>query len=460
MHRQRLSIGSEFLLGFISSLLLSTGVYPGTVLEAACPPVNKKGWTADGTVYYQATGFTSQEMDQIGGGGALGNWTYFNITPADGNCSNVSFRAAPPTGQLTINTDNGRDADHPSAAAETNTQLSNGIVTSATITFYWGAVRRNGSPTWNRNMSNGYYSFVKKTMLHEIGHTMGFGEISNQDPGQSVMNSYSGTNDSDNNMPTEVQPCDNTSVNSIPQYASNCGSGGTYARYRCNGQECLRDDLGGAFEDPDCGGNHCQDEYCEPPPECPDGYWLEFFCLCDYTPVLIDTMGNGFDLTDANNGVSFDLKPGDSIERIAWTTADSDDAWLALDRNGNGLIENGAELFGNFTPQSTSIGRNGFLALAEFDKPANGGDGDGNIDSRDAIFSSLQLWIDANHNAFSELNELRSLTELNVVSIDLDYKEAKKRDRWGNWFRYRAKVYNGHGAHVGRWARDVVLTSK
>ena len=189
------------------------------------------------------------------------------------------------------------------------------------------------------------------------------------------------------------------------------------------------------------------------------GDWQASSCTC-VSPVILDIRGDGFSLSSSTAGVSFDID-GDSVpEQLSWTVADSDDAFLFLDRNQNSVVDSGQELFGNFTPQpapAASQAKNGFLALAVYDWADNGGNEDGVIDSGDTIFSRLRLWQDTNHNGVSEPQELHTLPSLDIVRLHLKYKESKRVDEHGNHFRYRAKIEDARGAKVNRWAWDVFL---
>ena len=210
----------------------------------------------------------------------------------------------------------------------------------------------------------------------------------------------------------------------------------------------------------------CQQEGpppCELFPEvCENGIWSFQWCGCvPYnTPIVLDLNGNGFDLTNADQGVPFNLNNIGGKEKLAWTSASSDEAWLVLDRNGNGIIDDGTELFGDITEQPEPPAgekKNGFRALAEYDKVSNGGNANGQIESGDSVFPSLRLWQDANHDGLSEPSELHNLPSKNVAAIELDYKYSKKTDSHGNKFGFRAKVRNSQGHQLGRWAWDVYL---
>ena len=178
-------------------------------------------------------------------------------------------------------------------------------------------------------------------------------------------------------------------------------------------------------------------------------------CRC-LTPIMIDTTGSDFRLTDVDGGAPFDFFGDGSPVQMAWTDSRSGVGLLVLDRNSNGTIDNGTELFGNTTPQPDSAQKNGFAALAEFDKVENGGNADGVIDHSDTVFSSLRLWIDSNHDGISQPTELFRLPDLGIALISLTYREARRVDRFGNHFRFKASVNQSANAD-SRWAYDVFL---
>ncbi len=283
--------------------------------------------------------------------------------------------------------------------------------------------------------------------------------------------------------------CTQSTTHSRMQTDPNCvpcpdADGDGYYDDSCGGTDC-RDDLASVnpgnsensfgecsdSRDNDCDGSeNCDDPSCWPsfvcqcPPEnCGEGQTPGPFPECGcvpISPVVVDVAGNGFNLTNASTGVSFDFNGDGTPERLSWTAPNSDDAWLVFDRDQNGTIDNGSELFGNLTPQSSpppGMGRNGFNALVEYDKTVKGGNADGLITERDAVFRNLLLWQDTNHNGISETHELRTLSQLGLTGIECDYREAKRRDQHGNMFRYRAKVIDTRNTRISRWAWDVFL---
>ena len=204
----------------------------------------------------------------------------------------------------------------------------------------------------------------------------------------------------------------------------------------------------------DCGCNverdMCLEECRSLPPEYLQGCRHECIrasidcgiaCCDPYCPIVIPMdSDHQARFTDLTRGVLFDIDADGIENRISWTDPRSHTVFLALDRDGDHTISDGSELFGNHTEQSPSAEPNGFLALAEFDTPSAGGNGDGVISEDDAIFADLLLWDDANHDGRSQPAELRSLAQGSVVEIELRYHETQRSDRFGNYLRYNAKV--------------------
>jgi hypothetical protein len=152
---------------------------------------------------------------------------------------------------------------------------------------------------------------------------------------------------------------------------------------------------------------------------------------------------------------------------VGWTHADADDAWLVMDRNGNGVVDDGAELFGNNTPvypdadQSDVTTDNGFEVLRFLQGSGYGVSvPDAILDRRDAAFHRLLLWRDVNHDGLSTPDELSPASSA-LRSIAIDYRTINKI-RKGNAIRQVSSVTHLDGrerAIIDIWLDEYHPTS-
>ena len=248
----------------------------------------------------------------------------------------------------------------------------------------------------------------------------------------------------------------------IPQYCGPLGATYTFAincttvpysldwvskTHEC--ECCESEEICGNGKDDNCDGLTDQ-VLCGEQEEAPPG------CDCASSPIVLKWNPGVIRLTNSTDGVEFDLNADGVPEQTAWTDPDETaEGWLALDVNSNGIIDNGSELFGNATrfPGGPAF-TNGFQALEYLDKPERGGNFDGVIDTRDTVFQQLLLWVDRNHNGFSEPEELLRFSD-HFQAIEWSHQESRRRDRYGNLFRWRANSYTAAGRLRLAW--DVIL---
>lgn len=155
-------------------------------------------------------------------------------------------------------------------------------------------------------------------------------------------------------------------------------------------------------------------------------------------PIVIPLHGQ-YTLSGLNDPVAFDINAIGHPQTIGWTARAADVAFLALDRNGNGVIDDGTELFGNVTPlPGGGRAANGFDGLAQYDT-----NGDGVIDASDPVWNDLLLWVDENHDGISEPGELRHITDSTITAIELDHHWTGRRDQSGNHFGFEGHLHEG-----------------
>jgi hypothetical protein len=243
--------------------------------------------------------------------------------------------------------------------------------------------------------------FMKQVALHEVGHAAGFQDV-------------------------YTSGCDGNTV----MYANIDPNASSYMSALGGDDDCAVDREWDRvnherFRDPTCGFS------------CQEGRGAD-------SPIVIN-FGNGdYSLTGSDAPVWFDIKATGRPVLIGWTAAATAQAFLCVDRDGDGAITSGAELFGNATLlKNGQRADNGFQALAELDD-----NHDGMIDDRDSIWGRLLLWTDTNHDGISQASELIPAGGSPLAGIVLDYHWTGRHDAFGNLFRYQSRVLIMRQAHV------------
>lgn len=132
------------------------------------------------------------------------------------------------------------------------------------------------------------------------------------------------------------------------------------------------------------------------------------------TPLILDLDGDGVEIIDISKGVRFDLDADGKLDNTTWVN--SDDGLLVRDINKDGLINDAKEIFGSQTIKNDGTRANdGFEALRELDDNK-----DGIFDQQDRSFTELKVWQDINSDGISQENELKTLAEIGLDSINLD----------------------------------------
>ncbi len=159
-----------------------------------------------------------------------------------------------------------------------------------------------------------------------------------------------------------------------------------------------------------------------------------------YDPLILDLDGDGIETAKLTDGAYFDHNCDGFAEQTSW--AAPDDGLLVMDRNGNGIIDSGRELFGDSTLlKSGQRALNGFQVLLELDDNR-----DGTIDNRDSVWQALRVWKDTDGDGYCLPDELHTLDRLSIKSLSLNYTERDATDPSGNMLLYSALIEQTDGS--------------
>jgi hypothetical protein len=265
------------------------------------------------------------------------------------------------------------------------------------------------------------YNFWAWTAAHEVGHMFDRNHINN---GNCLLHTV---------MYSSI-------FGNMPALPSSLCSDWAFTadKHGYNGMDYCDFGCPAGFMDPPCVGDQQPD-----PNNCN--------CCINYTPILIDLGGDGFELGGPLTGPVFRINTCESVVQVGWPVS-RDDVWLVLDVNGNGRIDDGSEMFGNATRLSGGgYAKNGYQALAQWDENY-----DRVIDDKDAVFRRLEVWGDSDRDGVSERHELSNVARAGIVSIDLRYRDGRRVDQWGNRFVFVGRVMTDAGV---RRSSDVILAT-
>lgn len=178
-------------------------------------------------------------------------------------------------------------------------------------------------------------------------------------------------------------------------------------------------------------GNACENVIVEPPDDDSEMPEYEGQQPAGHTPLVY---GQTYKFSSPD--VAFDLDADGVQEILSWPLPGT--KLLALDRNGNGRIDSGKELFGTGTFHGVA---NGFIAASAFDS-----NGNSMLDPMDQVWNSLMLWNDLNHDGQSQVGELISVDrDTDIYGFGLDYTHTKRLDPNGAELLLRAEVWTSYG---------------
>jgi hypothetical protein len=149
-------------------------------------------------------------------------------------------------------------------------------------------------------------------------------------------------------------------------------------------------------------------------------------------PLILDLNGDGIHTTSIADPLYFWIDLQGRNEATAWTDPHTEEGFLWLDLNEDHVAQV-TELFGSrMRRDDGQYHAHGFEALAKYDTPEHGGDGDGQITQKDWVWARLKLWVDRNHDGISQPTEISVPSSHGIVALNIAHSDGDTYDQYGN----------------------------